>query len=139
MLNARQSLGAAAADGRGGDEFLKVIGKIGDYLLESDVFASYICHMIAGRVERLGRAEVHGVVLLGSLLGHEKNNNDGRGYENTGAVLRSIVLECLWCWSESNSGPSREMRMPFLELLPFRLVLCGEMAAIGRTSVVLAY
>lgn len=41
-------LGAAAAIGRGGNNFVKVIGWIGDSVLECDVFPSHICHMIYG-------------------------------------------------------------------------------------------
>lgn len=124
LTNRRSTMGS---DPEKGERFLQIIGKVGDALIaqRGDTVAGHVCHLISGRISELGMGSV-------SLLSGETNlwTGGSRSAGSAAAVLQSLVYEAI---VNSQTGKS------FPHLLPFRLVLAEEIAAVGRPDVALAH
>lgn len=110
-----------------GPRFLKLIEHVGDALIadRKDVVSGHVCHIISGKISALDSEQV-------PLLGASRATPPGRprSLGAPAAILQSLVYEAT---ANSQTGET------FPHLLPLRLVLAAEIAAVGRPEVALAH
>ena len=118
---------AMKADPQRGERFLRLIDQVGEALISQlgDIVGGHVCYLLSGRISILDSSST-------VLLGADSKRPVGcpRSLGSAAAILQSLVYEAIVC---AQSGKS------FPHLLPFRLVLAEEIAAVGRSDIALSH
>ncbi|CDF40747.1 unnamed protein product [Chondrus crispus] len=118
---------AMEADPQRGERFLRLIDQVGEALISQlgDIVGGHVCYLLSGRISILDSSST-------VLLGADSKRPVGcpRSLGSAAAILQSLVYEAIVC---AQSGKS------FPHLLPFRLVLAEEIAAVGRSDIALSH